>query len=159
MFFLFGLIFVLIGITFYVLSINDEKKEREKRDKRRERTFYVKEIKKKYPNAFEAYWGKADLANSVIKNYSTRRLSESSYDWSYEMWDILEKDIQQKRDEEQQKKLNDLFFELKRREELLRQTNPTAYEKYKTDITLEDINIENKLDSTFKNRHLPVNLP
>ncbi len=115
--FFYGLIPVLIVIIFYAISVNDKKMEREKRDKRRERTFYVKEIKRKYPNAFEAYWGKADLANSVIKNYSTRRLSESSYDWSYEMWDVLEKDIQQKRDEVQQKKMNDLFFELKRREE------------------------------------------
>lgn len=147
---LYGLIPVLIVIIFYAISINDEKREREKRDKRRDRTFYVKEVKKKYPNAFEAYWGKADLANSVIKNFSTRRLSESSYDWSYEMWDILERDIQQKRDEEQQKKLNDLVFELKRREELLKQTNPTAYENYKTDITLEDINIQKKLDSILK---------
>jgi len=147
---LYGLIPVLIVIIFYAISINDKKREREKRDKRRDRTFYVKEVKKKYPNAFETYWGKADLANSVIKNYSTRRLSESSYDWSYEMWDILERDIQQKRDEEQQKKLNDLVFELKRREELLKKTNPTAYEKYKTDIELEDINIQKKLDSILK---------
>lgn len=146
-FFLYGLIPLLIVIIFYAMSVNDEKKEGEKREKRRERTFYVKEVKKKYPKAFEAFWGKADLANSVIKNYSTRRLNESSYDWSYEMWEILEKDIQQKRDEEQQKKLNDLFYELKRKEELLKETNPSVYEKYKTDIAIEDINIQKKLDS------------
>lgn len=70
-------------------------------------------ICKRFHNAYLAYWGKPDLANSVFKKYSKTILSDDCLQWTDREWKILEDDLKdrerKKRLEEHRNKLDEKY--------------------------------------------------
>ena len=76
-------IFVGVYWYFYLKGQEDYYNHIEKKSQRRY-------ICKRFHNAYLAYWGKPDLANSVFKKYSKTILSDDCLQWTDREWKILD---------------------------------------------------------------------